>query len=208
MGQLLSTEVLELFLVFVVPGFIAMKVHDLLVPADNRSWMNSLIEVVSYSMLNLALLFWLVQMVWREGFRQEHGVAYWLGLYVVVFIAPVGWAVLVYSLRASRWLRRYMLHPSPTAWDFFFARRRPVWVLCHLKSGEMLGGLFSDRSSASSYPRTEDLYLEEIWRVDEGGRFLERIEQTAGVLVRREECTHIEFFATSKGAEDDEADQG
>lgn len=195
MGGLLNPEALELFLVFVVPGFIAMKVHDLLVPSDSRSWGDSLVEVVSYSMLNVALLFWLVHLLWQERFQAEHQVAYWIGLFFVLFLAPVGWAVLVYFLRTSPWLRKYMLDPSPTAWDFFFGKRRPAWVLCHLKSGEMVGGLFNDHSSASCFPQQEDIYLEEIWKVDEEGRFVERVEQTAGVLVKREECTHIELFA-------------
>ncbi len=50
------------------------------------------------------------------------------------------------------------------------------------------------RSFASTSPGRRDIYVEEIWRVDDQGRFLERIEQTAGALVKRDECSVIEFF--------------
>jgi hypothetical protein len=101
-------------------------------------------------------------------------------------------------------LRRFVLHPSPKAWDFFFSQRRPVWVLAHLKSGEMLGGLLAEHSCASRFPNDEDIYIEEVWKLDADGRFIERIEQTAGALIRRSDCTHIELFATSEEGEDDE----
>jgi len=198
MADLLNPQTLELFLLFVVPGFVAMKAHDLLIPAPTRNWGDSLIEVVSYSMLNLGLLFWLVAILQREGFQERHPATYQAGMFVVVVVAPVVWAVLARFLRTSRLLRRFVLHPSPTAWDFFFEQRRRVWVLFHLSSGKMLGGLLAEHSCASSFPNDEDIYVEEVWKLDEEGRFLHRIEQTAGALIKRAECTHIELFAASK----------
>lgn len=197
MADLLSTQTLELFLIFVVPGFVAMKAHDLLVPAPARNWGDSLIEAVSYSMLNLGLLFWLVALLQREGLQQQRPAAYLAGLFVVVVVAPVGWAVLARFFRTSPLLRKFVLHPSPTAWDFFFSQRRPVWVLAHLKTGEMLGGLLAEHSCASRFPNDEDIYIEEVWKLDEAGRFIKRIEQTAGALIKRADCTHIELFATN-----------
>lgn len=194
MDGLLTTDKLALFLVFVVPGFVAMKTHDLLIPAEPRTWGSSLVEAISYSMLNLALLFWAVHLLHREGFQAEHPVGYSLGMFFVLFVAPAGWAILARYIRSSRLLRRVVIDPSPTAWDLFFSRRRPVWVLFHLKTGEKLGGLLGEGSTASAYPYVPDVYVEEVWRLDDLGRFSERIEQTAGALVRRDDCSHIEFF--------------
>jgi len=67
-------------------------------------------------------------------------------------------------------------------------------VLFHLKSGETLGGLYSTDSISSSFPSDPDIYVEEVWRIDAEGRFLAPIEQSTGALVRRDECTHLEFF--------------
>lgn len=198
MGDLLTPETLDLFLFFVVPGFVAMKLHDLLVPSETRNWGDSLIEVVSYSMLNLAVFWWLMSILWREGVRERHSIAYTLGVFLVVVVAPAGWAALTYLVRQSHLLRRFVLHPSPTAWDFFFGQRRSAWVLCHLKTGELLGGLFSGASAASSFPHEGDIFLEEVWETDQQGRFVKRIDQTAGAIINKSECTHIELFAIGK----------
>jgi len=51
----LTAEQLALTLVFVVPGFVALRVYDLFVPGQFRDSGKSLLDAVSYSMLNLAV---------------------------------------------------------------------------------------------------------------------------------------------------------
>jgi hypothetical protein len=60
--------------------------------------------------------------------------------------------------------------------------------------GEMIGGLFNGKSFASSYPEKEDIYLEELWKIDEDGKFKEKVKSTNGLLVNFEEIKYIEFF--------------
>lgn len=195
----LKPETLDLFLIYVVPGFVAMKFHDLMLPPRGRDFSSALIEIVSYSMLNLAVLFWLVQLVQRPGYRAEHPVCYAVVMLFVVAVAPVVWAFLSRTIRESQWFQKFSPHPIPTAWDYFFRQRKGGWVLFHLKSGELLGGLFSQGSFASSLPESSDIYVEEVWRVDAAGKFQEKISQTGGALVRLDECTHLEFFELSGG---------
>lgn len=204
----LTSDQLALFLVFVVPGFVAMKTHDLLIPAERRDWGSSLVEVISYSMLNLALLFWAVYLLHREGFQAEHPAAYFLGMFGVLFVAPAVWAILARGLRSLRIVQRFVVDPRPTAWDFFFDQRRRGWVLFHLKTGQKLGGLFAEGSTAAAYPYLPDIYVEEVWRIDEQGRFFERIEQTGGALVKRDDCSHIEFFTLEPDRERFEESKG
>lgn len=190
----LKPETLDLFLIYVVPGFVTMKVHDLLWPPKARKFSDALIEIVSYSMLNLAALFWLVQILKEPGFKEAHPLRYTGGMLIVVALAPALWAFLSRSIRVSSWFQRYSPHPTPSAWDYFFRKRESAWVLLHLKSGKMLGGFFHTSSFASSYPEDPEIYFEEVWRVDGEGRFKEKIPLTNGALVRMSECTHFEFF--------------
>ncbi len=192
--DVLKPETLVLFLVFVVPGFVAMRVHDLLVPGPRRELGGSLLEAVTYSMLNLAVMFWAVEPLIRPGIADRHPWFFRGGVGFVLFVAPALLAVVAYRLQRSRWLGRYVQHPAPTAWDFFFGQRRSCWVLAHFRGGQMLGGLVDQGSSASGFPQPQDLYFEQVWRVDGQGKFQEPIEQTAGALVRMDECTHLEFF--------------
>jgi hypothetical protein len=197
MEELLKPDVLVLFLVFVVPGFVAMKTHDLMVPAAVRNFGDSIIEAVSYSMLNLALLFWAISLLHSGGFPSRHPGWYYLAMFGILFVAPVGLAATAQAARGWRLFERFLLHPAPTAWDYFFCRREHLWVLCHLKDGRMIGGVYSRESTTSSYPHPQEIYIEELWRVDASGRFLSAIPQTGGALVRGDECSFIEFFKPS-----------
>jgi len=44
-----NADKLALFIVFFVPGFISMKVYDLLVPGETRDASKSLLDAISYS---------------------------------------------------------------------------------------------------------------------------------------------------------------
>jgi hypothetical protein len=56
LADILRLETLALFLFFVVPGFLAIRVYDLIVPSERRDFGQSVIDVVTYSLLNLAVL--------------------------------------------------------------------------------------------------------------------------------------------------------
>ena len=49
-------------------------------------------------------------------------------------------------------------------------------------------------SFASSYPSEEDLYLEQVWKITEDGKFLSPLTDSNGALVTRSECEYIQFI--------------
>ena len=67
-------------------------------------------------------------------------------------------------------------------------------MLIHLTNGRVIGGLYGLDSFASSYPEKEDIYLQEVWAVDNEGRFLEQIPQSKGLLINYKAVEYIEFF--------------
>jgi hypothetical protein len=101
------------------------------------------------------------------------------------------WPALFYHTSKLKYFKTRL---TPTAWDHYFSREEVCFALLHLKNGEMTGGLYCSNSFASSYPEKEDLYLEELWKVDEKGVFTEKVENTNGLSVNFEEIHYIEFF--------------
>jgi hypothetical protein len=194
----LDLEKLQLFLVFIVPGFVALKVYDLLVPAEKRDPGASLIEIITYSLVNLVLMSWAIYLVSREGFAQTHRTCYFISVIGIAFFTPAILAVIVYKARVSKWVGRWILHPMPTAWDFYFGKRQQCWVLFHLKNGKMAGGFFGENSYASSFPHEPDLYVEQVWRIDEQGRFKEKIKETEGMIIKYDDCDMFEFFSAGE----------
>lgn len=204
MTDFLKPDVLGLFLLLVVPGFVAIKVYDLRVPSERRNLSQSLIEIISISMLNLAVWFWRLLEITEAGFRERHPGWFYAAIYFVFFISPAGLALLFHKALTSRWLRSAVTDPTATAWDHFFRKRKACWMIFHLKSGKIMGGFFGGDSAASSFPRPQEVYVEEVWRVDAEFRFVERVERTAGAIISREECSLVEIFWTT-GDRDAEA---
>ncbi len=190
----LSVENLQLILVFVVPGFVAMKVFGLLVAQDKPTAASSLLEAITYSMINLGVMSWLVLLLQQNVRYSRHPLLFILGTLLVLVVSPVMLAVAVYRLRTSPFLRRWILSPAPSGWDHFFHKRQACFVLFHLKTGKMLGGFFGTGSFASAYPANPDIYVEQVWRVDEYGRFMEKVEGTAGGFIPMSEVHRVEFL--------------
>ena len=60
MADLIQVDRLQLLLVVVVPGFVSLKVWGLVNPSRRLNASDSLIEIICYSFLNFAALFWLI----------------------------------------------------------------------------------------------------------------------------------------------------
>lgn len=194
--ELLKQDQIMLVLLFFVPGFVALKGYDLFVPGDMRNLSTSILEVVSYSMLCWAVLapLYLAMGLFERGVGTiELATSLFVG--ITLWPALLGW--LVFKAR-SKWLRGKILHPARTAWDYLFSQGKFYWVLVTTSNGERFGGRYAEKSFATSYPDPHEIYLQELWRVDENGVFIEAVEGSAGILVRRDEVRRIEFFEYAK----------
>jgi len=181
--EFLNGNNLELLILYVAPGFISLKVWGLLNGSPKLHLSECLIEAIIYSSFNALVSLWLFSLL--------RAVNLWAAYVLCFILCPVLWPVAAYRLSKIRFFRNRL---TPTAWDLYFNREPDCFVLLHLKEGQSIGGLFSTESFASSYPEKEDLYLEEVWEVDENGAFRAKKENTHGLLVNFEEVQFIEFF--------------
>ena len=196
MSGILSPTVLVLAVFFVIPGFLAMKVYDLTIAAERRNFGNSLIEVVSFSLINLLVWSWLVLLVDIRDFANDHPALAYLLVVVTVIVSPILLAILFRKFLDTKFLRSTVLDPSPTGWDGFFRKQEPCWILFRLKSnGPVVGGYFGLESVASSHPYRQQVYVEKLYRVDQSTHeFLEEVDRTRGGIISAEECSYIEIF--------------
>jgi hypothetical protein len=179
----LNIDNIELLILFVAPGFISLKIWGLLNSSPRFRLSESLIEAVIYSSFNTVFFLWLFNLL-----KQVHPV---LAYSVVFVIFPVLWPILFYNLSKTPFFRTRL---TPTAWDHFFNLKEDCFILLHLKNGQVLGGLYTKKSFASAYPEKEDLYLSELWKLDEAGAFQEPVENSGGLLIDFEAVNFIEIF--------------
>jgi hypothetical protein len=194
MGDIWQSEKLVIFLIMLVPGFISLKVWDLLVPSERRDFSKSLIDAVAYSAINFALLFWLVDYLSRPNLAQLAPKGFLLGNLALFFLFPVFWPVALLWLMRRPFLSRHIVNAIQKPWDYVFAKREAAWVIVHLKNGGVIGGKFDSKSFASSYPASEQIYIEELWQLDDKRNFARRVDRTKGSIVLGDDILAIEFF--------------
>lgn len=190
-----DSETLRLIIIFFVPGFISLKVYDLFVPGEKRDFSKDMFEAISYSCVNFAILFWLISTIHTVGFQADHPVSYYLAAIFVLFVAPIFWPIAFLKIISIRFIRKRIIDPFLKPWDKLFSQKKPYWVIVHLSGGRKIGGKYARRSYTSTYPAEEQIYLEEVWKIDQRtGRFISPIPQTQGLLISSKNYVFIELF--------------
>lgn len=190
---------LVLFIAFVIPGFVSLKIYDLLFPGIQKGSDKLLIDAVAYSSINYTLLLWPIYSVETYGIREFYPTAYVLFYVFVLLIAPIAWACMLKMLRTTQFFQRSMPHPTAKPWDFVFSQRKPYWAIVTLKDGRKIAGRYDSASFASSAPATEQLYLEENWILNDDGGFERSRNETAGILILSSEIVTVELFNLTQG---------
>jgi Family of unknown function (DUF6338) len=193
---ILNLQVLSIPLFYLAPGVVATTVYSYLIPSERKKLADYLVELVTFSMFYLALFFWLVALLYQKSV-QSNVWLFQLLVLLTVFVIPafLGWFA-SYLLQA-RWLRRFVklvIHPVPMSWDYIFSRNKSYWVKFYLKTGEKFGGYYSTKSFASSYPDPQEIYVEQVWRLNENDALIEMVVSTAGGFVKADDCKFIEFL--------------
>ena len=184
---------LLLFIMFVVPGFISLKAYELLVPGQPKDSSKQIIDAITYSCINYALLFFFILKVEQSDCYTTHPNLYYLFYFFVLFISPIllvlGWK----WIRSTNIAQKNVPHPTAKPWDYVFSQRKSYWIKVVKNDGTVIGGKYSDKSFASSAPAPEQIYLEESWVINDRGGFERAKNDTAGVIILTSDISHIEL---------------
>lgn len=127
-------------------------------------------------------------------------------LLLAIFPAAAAW--LWARAQQLRDRTRTSYRPAGSAWAYVFARQEACFVRIRLSDGTWVGGWYGGRSLASSHPDEGEIFLESSWRMDSAGRFLERVDNTAGVLVRADAIEVLELVRRDAPSEPDTTHDG
>lgn len=188
---------LEYFALF-FPGFVALAVYDLRVPGERRKFGDMGVALVAYSVLidSLSAVY-----LWRFPIPKDDKTATIIVGVVADLLVPalIGWFVV--DLREALAAKGWVLSAIPKAWDEFFGRlaklpdSESVALVIKLSNGDRVGGFWAEGPFASSFPRDEDLYIPAPVLIDqESGRFIERVSNSRGLLLKRDDIMSIEAF--------------
>lgn len=186
---------LLLFIIFFVPGFISMKVYDLFIPGERRNFSEDIYQAIGFSCINFAILSWLIILIHSGGFPRSHQIWYSIFLFIILFASPAVLPVIFLKFLSCEKIAKYIRNPIDKAWDWVFRNKRNAqWVIIHLRDRRLIGGKFGKESFASSSPAEEQIFIEQVWKIDKDGNFLKPIERSKGMLVLGSEILALEFF--------------
>ena len=195
-----SVDAVLLTAAFLVPGFVWESVLHMFLRRQQERVDLTWLRFLTLSSVNYGLWSWLIYLLFAgAGVLSSRWAAAFVWFFIL-FVSPVtlGAATGLLSQRATvrRLLARYgvyTIHPVPTAWDYVFSESTGSWVLVTLADGSTIAGIFSARSFASSDASERDLFLEQLYRVEDGGPW-QPVPMNRGVWIRGEAIRAIEFL--------------
>jgi hypothetical protein len=194
-----SLSQILVLLVFIIPGFVMMRVKRVAYPAVEPSAASIVLDSLALSCLVYALASPFLYVAYLHQWYVNRPVLFGTLALAILLVLPFAlgslyvWAT---KTERARWLRQFVgfPHPDPTAWDYHFRKAKPYWVWLTFKSGQVLAGLFGPNSFAGSFPHRQDIYVEKLLSLDRRGKVEGLIENSAGALVRMDDLERIEFF--------------
>lgn len=193
--EIFEANKLFLFIVFAIPGFIAIKTYSLLCPNQDKDSTKLIIDAVTYSCLNYAILGpFIYMMLFSKKWEFICSFFTFLFYSFVMIIFPAFLAYLWLKLRSMKFFQKNAPHPTPRAWDYVFAQKKVYFVLVTLSDGTKLAGEYSERSFTSSYPEEPQIFLEKAWAVSSDGGFERERNQSEGILILAKDIQSLEFF--------------
>lgn len=201
-----SIEALTIVALVLTPGYICLwSARQAIRQFAKQSDAEFVISTVAVGVVVNAVVYPILGRVvlrhYRNGDLVDHdGLVVVWGL-LTIAIVPVLLGVGIGRLinRFPRFFVPLGLDPAarvPSAWDFSMQRRQGCYVRVHLTDGQVVAGTFSRHSYASSDEKRLDLFLEQVWFVDEDGYFLAPVPDSGGVWIAPASIARVEFTET------------
>lgn len=194
---LTSFEAVYCTVIFLLPGFIIKGIIDSAIPPKRKSDGIYFLECLMYSIVCCACCSWVYINIINSYFDELY--KKWLLILVVTFLGAgiIGFIVIVIKntgviRKFFRYIHISIIHPTPTAWDYYFSQQKESYVIITLQDGTQLLGLYSYDSFASSENEERDIYVEKGYKIGETGEWIED-EESEGFYIPRDEIKYIEF---------------
>lgn len=190
----LTLDNIGLFIFLFLPGFISVKIHNLMIANEKYDFSKNLFEIIGYSLINIILFSWLILLNIHYDWIYYKGYKFFISIILILIIGPICWPIAISSILKSKLFKPHIISDSKSAWDFFFSKRSQGWIIVHLKDGRRIGGKFGKYSFASPYPCKESIYIQELWKLGEDNNFIEKIDRTNGMVIISDDILGLEFF--------------
>ncbi|MBQ7264809.1 MAG: hypothetical protein IJS61_01775 [Firmicutes bacterium] len=159
---------------FVIPGFIIAETINSIIPSKRRSDAEKLLLYLGYSILNFGCWLWLF--ICATNNLKDKTSLYWLVIAALALITGflTGCVISFFKIHNPiKWVMKkikiQVANPIPTAWEYKFSQlTQGRYLTVCLEDGTVIRGAFYNKSLASSDMENMDLFLEEVYMIDNG----------------------------------------
>ena len=188
-------------IVFIIPGFIIICITERIIPKEKTEYNLKILDFFIYSFINM--LFWgipLFNIILNFNWWINNYIYLWLLIILITIISPICISLIIICLKKYEILRRIckyfeinLIEPEPSAWDYKFSNMKSEWVIVTLTDNSVIAGFMGSLSCASSSRDERDLYINEIYTIDENNNW-NIVKNTDGILIKEQNIKHIEFI--------------
>jgi hypothetical protein len=196
MSELLSPEKLNLFLMFAVPGIIALYIRGQFLSGRLPPLAEGAIAYVTLSLIYQALCFPLSKWLFASGLSDFR---HWIGWFAFVFVVPALIGIVLGLNIRKGWTKRLInkfgittIHPVNSAWDWRFGQCEECWVIVALKDGTRWYGYLGAGSFMSSDVNERDIFIEYVYQSESEGK--PWTPRHSGVWIAHGEIQSLEFL--------------
>jgi len=195
MLEMKGIDQLSIIVAFVVPGLIALYCRAQFLtgrlPPANEAVLASLALSLTYYGILIPFV--------GTGLAATDLRSTTVSWFVFIVAGPAIFGSFLGFWVQKRPLRRWLdliginlVHPTPTAWDWWFKQPHWRWIIITLKDGTTFKGYYGPDSFASSDPAERDVFVEKIYEVDENGQWIETGDK--GLFIAHGEIRTLEFL--------------
>lgn len=193
-----SFDVVYYTCIFILPGFIMRAVIDAITPSGRTSDSKYYLSCLAYSIVNCAVWSWIYKILNDK----VYGKLYWIEIVLVTIIGAVIVATFIGIIKQSGIIKKLLnkvkiniSNPIPTSWDYFFSKQKSNWIVVTLVNGKSVMGFYSFESFASSDPEERDIFIEEVYDVNDEYKWIKN-EKSKGILISKDQISTIEFLSS------------
>ncbi|MGM3162603.1 DUF6338 family protein [Dickeya undicola] len=192
--ELLDYSKLMIFILFVIPGFISLKIYEILQPSVKKESSKLIIDAVAYSCINYAA--WGIPLYYMIATKivSLNSPCFYVYLFLLLIIFPIINPITLIRIRKCNFISDRLPHPTGRPWDYFFGLKQCCWVIVTMKDGSQVAGAYKKNAFASSSPEPEQIYLSEHWVLNSDGGFERPRNNTLGIIILSSEIKTLEFF--------------
>lgn len=172
--HILSPETLSAFLIFAVPGIIALYFRGQFLNGRIPPISEGILAYITVSLIYHAVAYPLASGLYASP--DQIG-AHWREWVLLLFIAPAAIGILLGLNIRKGWIKKLVnafgvstIHPIASAWDWRFSHCEECWVIVVLKDSTKWYGFIGGQSFMSSDTAERDLYVEQVYEFQRVGK--------------------------------------